>query len=232
MERVKLTTPADLEKFSKGLKSHFHKTAAIHKTIAEHHSNMAKAHTEHAAFAKGKHDAMDDGDVMKAFMGRVSAHHEAKAAHHTSLHKAYTNMNEENKELADSIEEHTPIQTSTVQGAAKAAGSEPDPAAVAAAAATANAAGTGIGDMLDKTLDGLLKKALETLNSDPKVAEKIQELVLEKVNEALGNKLQPTAVNGVIPPGRAITRTGQPQIVKGIENVAPELQDLCAVEDN
>lgn len=223
MEKIELKNPA----FSKGFKSHLHKAAEIHKAIAEHHGSIAKAHTEHAAFAKGKHDAMDDGDVLKSFMGKVAAHHEMKAAHHTNLHKAYTNLAEENKNLADQVVEEQPIQTSTIQGKA-AAGGEPTAAAAPATGTTAEPL-TGVDALIGNTVEGLLKKSLETLNNDPKIAEMIQKTLIEKINQVVGDKILPSAVTGVVPGApTAVTRLGAPSVNKAAD-VPAEFSELVSV---
>lgn len=239
MERIELKNPADLEKFltplSKGLKSHLQKTADHFKAIASHHADIAKAHTEHAAFAKGKHDAMDDGDVMKAFMGRVSAHHEAKAAHHGNLHKAYTNLAEENKNMADQVVEQQPVQTATIQG--KAAGAaEPGAAGGTAAAGSgaqpaAASEPTGVESMISKTVDGLVAKALDTLNNSPEIANKIQSILVEKINQVVGDRILPSSVAGVVPGAPAsVTRVGQPVVSKAAD-VPAEFSELVTVSE-
>lgn len=214
---MKIENIADLEKMSKGLASHFTKAASQHKDIASAHEKMAAAQTEHAAFAKGKADAMDDGDVMKAYMTKAADVHTASATHHSSLAKAHQAL----------AEQHTELAANVLEGKAATAKAAGDPAPTGNPTPTPAgdlAAGTGIAAMLEKTTDGLVAKALETLNTDPKVSEQIQQIVLARVNEALGSKLQPTKISSVIP----APRTGQPSTAK---DVPAEFQELVSVEE-
>ncbi len=61
-----------------GLHGHF-------KAMAAHHNALADLHKVHHEFTKAKHDSMEDGDMHKAYFGKVAEHHLAKHA----LHKAH-----------------------------------------------------------------------------------------------------------------------------------------------
>ena len=195
-----------LAKAASGLSQHFKKAAVHHKSVSETHTALAEAHKAHGEFCKAKHEAMDDGDVHKTYFGKCAALHAAKAAHHltkSALHKAHA--------------EH-------LDGLADSFGAEPEAVKVAAVKAADND-GKGVEELIQKTTDSLVTKALEALNNDPKVAERIQEIVLNRVNAALGDKMVPDHVRGVISdrPGiRLVPRPGDAPI--STEGVDAKLQ--------
>jgi len=220
---MKVLTLEDLTKAAGGLGGHFGKAAAFHKAAAAHHEALHKHHSEMAAFSKGKHDAMDDGHEMKAYMGKAAEHHTAKAAHHLELHKLHKAHAEDNQTMADTY------NADKVAGAQPPAATAP-PAAAAGAAPPADAApGNGVSKTIDTTINALIAKALESLDSDPKVAEKIQQIVLERVNQALGDKTIPSLVRGVlpdIPTGGSAALVPRPGQQIQTETVSPELASV------
>lgn len=238
---MKVLSLEDLTKAAGGLGGHFGKASAFHKSAAAHHEALHKHHAEMASFSKGKHDAMDDGHEMKAYMGKAAAHHEAKAAHHLELHKLHKTHGEECDTMkatydADKVAGTGAPATTTIP-AAPTAGAPPataptttDPAAAAAAASD------GLKGMIDKTTAALVAKSLESLNSDPTVAQAIQKMVLEQVQAALGNKLVPTDARAFMPtdtPGGSAAAANQPHLVPrpgqpviDTTNVPPEFKAL------
>src|SRR5271157_2661444 len=104
MEKFKISTPEGLLKGFSGLVGHFKKAAAHHDALHKAHTAIATTHSEHAAFHKGKADAMDDGDPGKSACSKTSDFHTAKAAFHSglaSLHKAHA---AHNQEMADAYD--------------------------------------------------------------------------------------------------------------------------------
>src|SRR5260370_30253788 len=91
--KIKLDSIETLAKAHAGLGSHFGK-------MADHHEEMAKAHGEHAAFMKGKHDAMADDDMHKAAFGKMADHHDAMQKLHKGAAGQYDAMEEEHGEKA------------------------------------------------------------------------------------------------------------------------------------
>jgi hypothetical protein len=177
-----------LEKLAKavtGLASHFKKAAELHKAKATAHTALATAHKGHAEFCKAKFDGMDDGDAHKAYFGKVHEIHKAKAAHHdalSALHKAHA---EHLDTLGDGLgEEKTAAAKSAV---------------VPAIPADLNAAPTSVEDMVKSTTTGLVQSALEMLKKDPTVQDEIRKMVLAGVTSALGDKIRPDSVRGVLP---------------------------------
>lgn len=221
------------------------KAGSYHKAKADLHKAAADHHTSHAAFHKGKADAMDDGHEMKSAMVKAHEHHTAKAAHHAELHKLHKGMAEDcdnMKSMWDTLstaatDPSAPAPVNKTTGADP-ANPAPAPAAGAPAPAPAtngNGNGDGVAAMINKTTDSLVTKALEALNNDPKVAERIQEIVLGRVNEALGKKVVPDNVHGVLPsvpqaygsaltPDQIVPRNGAQPIAKTA--VPPEFAHL------
>ena len=172
---------------------------------AAHHGALAECHKAHGEFVKAKHEAMDDGDPHKDFFGKVAAHHTTKAA----LHKAHS---EHLEEIASGLSE------------------EKEGEKTAAVEASGAPESTGVEAMIKETTAGLVKKSLEMLNSDPEVAAEIRKMVLDGVKAALGDKIVPDHVRGVVPehPGglRLVPRAGAAPVDTGIENVDPTLTKL------
>jgi hypothetical protein len=61
------------------------------------------------------------------------------------------------------------------------------------------AAGNRIEEMVQTTTEKVLEKALLTITEGGSIEKMVEQIVLAKVNEALGNKIMPTEVKGVIP---------------------------------
>lgn len=210
----------DIEKLHKAvehLHDHLEKAAAhhgelhkVHTQKAEHHEKLSKAHEAHAAFLSAKHEAMDNEDVHKTYFGKAADHHKLKAAHHGELHKLHKAAADSYKAHSDSAQEAASGVGEALGKTAKAAGTATtmgDPAGKAKAAAENNN-GKGVEKMIQDTTDALVTKALESLNSDPKVTERIQEIVLQRVNAALGDKIIPSQARATMMPGlRLIPRS-------------------------
>jgi len=203
-----------LEKLAKavsGLASHFKKAAELHKAKAAAHEALATAHKAHAEFCKAKHEGMDDGDAHKAYFGKAHDLHKAKAAHHdalSTLHKAHA---EHLDTLGDGLGED---KTAAVKAAA-----------APVVAADPNAAPTSVEDMVKSTTTGLVQSALDMLKSDPTVQDEIRKMVLAGVTAALGDKIRPDSVRGVLPDNpnlHLIMRPGGPEIPTA--EVDPKLQ--------
>lgn len=202
--------------------------AHFHKSAAGHHESLHKHHSEMAAFSKGKHDAMDDGHEMKAYMAKAHEHHVAKAAHHEALHKLHKARAEECEDMDKATMTTTPSTTPTTKAAgspdpAAATPTNPDPANPTPAAEATPATSDGIDGMLKATTTGLVKSALEMLKTDPTVQDEIRKMVLEGVRSALGSKVIPDHVRGVMPDvpigsasteGKLVLRNGAPPVDK------------------
>ena len=181
-----------------GLATHFKKAAEHHKALSEAHGARAVAHKAHHEFLKAKHEAMDDGDAHKAYFGKAAELHKAIADHHDNkckLHKAHADHLEA---LADSMAD--------VDKAFKAEGVGTEKVAAGGTQAAEPSKGTanaeeprGVQAILDKTIDGLVTKALAALDTDPRVAEAIQKTVIERVQSELSNKIVPDGVKSVLP---------------------------------
>ena len=200
---------AILNKAMGSLHGHFKAAGAHHESLHAHHTTMAAA-------MKAKHDAMADDHEDKAFVGKLHEHHTQKAA----IHKAHSDhcMSMSKEYEAAKAEEPTTIKAVTTP-----------------VSAAGNDTGEGVAALINKTTDSLVAKALEALNSDPKVAEKIQEIVLQRVNAALGDKIVPDNVRGVVPTNpnlKLIPRPGDKaadgatDLAKARTEVAPELAEM------
>jgi len=209
----------ELAKAFSGLASHFKKAAAHHKALSEAHAGLAEAHKAHHEFVKAKHESMDDGDAHKAYFGKCAALHKSKHEFHAgkaALHKAHA---EHLDTLGDNVGEEK-------IAAVKATTTEP---VVKAADPVAGAPGS-VEDMVKSTTTGLVHSALEMLKTDPAVQDEIRKMVLSGVRSALGDKIVPDAVRGILPtpPGlQLIPRPGGAEIpTTGID---PKLQKFVQV---
>ncbi len=216
----KLTDANDLEK------SH-----AFHKAMSGHHAAAAQSHTDQATASKAVHDGLGDDHEMKAHLGKVHGHHTAMAAHHTAMSQSHASHAETMKAELDAMK----AISAEWGGAAKAAGAAAGAAASAAAAAAAAASepGTGVAAMITETTTLLTKKALESLDNDPVVQEKIREMVLKGVSAALGDKIVPDQVHGVIttwPGSTIVPRNGAPNPPQK-PNVPLEFEKLVSIEE-
>lgn len=208
-----LKTIEELAKAAEGLAEHFSKAAAHHAALAEHHKGMHE-------FAKAKHEAMADDDVHKGYFGKVAELHKAKH----ELHKAHS--------------EHLSGMCATQKGIAPPTIKAADSAAPAPVADPNVPATGGVEAMVKETTTGLVKSALQMIQTDPTVQDEIRKMVLEGVKSALGNQIVPDSVRQVLPtpPGeipqglKAVYRKGQPQIGEAddVEKVDPSLRELVA----
>lgn len=218
---MKVDNP-DLIKTVKTISGLLAKSASFHAKKAGLHKAIAAAHKARAATIKAHADGLGDDHEMKAYFAHKAAFHETKAQHHEEMASSHEEQAGNEKSIIDQLKVEEPTTQKTTPS---------DPPATPAAP---EKPGDGIAKMIDDTTQSVVKKALETLDSDPKVAERIQEIVLQKVNEALGSKLEPTAIKTVIPPGTpavtAVPRTGA-NLAKLADDVAPELRDLVSVND-
>lgn len=208
---LKLETPADLEKFAKGLGSHFAKAADAYEQVAGHHATVAKAHGDHATLVKAKADALPDDHVDKAYFHKVAEHHVVKAAHHEELNKLHKALAEQHDGMSASLtgdKSTKAAEGTTVQ--------DPSPKT-----------GEGVNALIDSTTERLVAKALEAIDTDPEVKKKIQETILNKINDALADRVRPDGVTGALPTRPTVVpRSGGQQDLIKAEGVAPELQHL------
>lgn len=81
------------EEFPEGeqemLKEYFSTKHDHHKAVAEHHANLHKEHSGHAAVAKATHDDLDDDHELKEYFKAVHLHETAKAEHHGALREQH-----------------------------------------------------------------------------------------------------------------------------------------------
>jgi hypothetical protein len=198
----------------KSMADHHAKLHKVHTEKAEHHEKLSKAHAEHAAFISGKADGLEDEHADKAYFGKAAEIHKLKASHHEALSKLHKEAAEDHAGHGAALEKAHGEMGSCLGGAAKTAAAGA-PANAGNGSISKSAEGAGIDEMIQKTTDNLVNKALEQLNSDPKVTERIQEIVLNRVNSALGDKIVPDHVRGVMPPNvRLVTRDGGPTKVQ------------------
>jgi hypothetical protein len=192
----------------KAMAEHHEKLHKVHAEKADHHEKLHKAHAEHAAFISGKADGLDDEHVDKAYFGKAAEIHKLKASHHEALSKLHKAAADDHASHSAALEKTHGEMSSYLGGATKTAAAVP---AAGNGGVNKAADGAGIDEMIQKTTDNLVNKALEQLNSDPKVTERIQEIVLQRVNSALGDKVMPDHVRAVMPPGvRLVPRDGGP----------------------
>lgn len=215
------------------MKAHLHKTAAHHEAMAGHHDAMSKAHHAQAEHHKAETDAMKAvvTDLNKTASG-------AAPAVVVSTEKGTSMKAEDIKKCAVAMglsEEDFKKQFPTVVEAPAAAAVIPGSSAAAAVIASANA--LPLEQRLNGVTDLLVQKATEAVNSDPKVAEMIQQIVLMRVGEALGKKIVPDSISSVIPSDvptfgiRAIPRPGGPAPSIDKAAVPPQFRHLITTDD-
>jgi hypothetical protein len=228
---LKLTEAADLEKAGHSLGSFFAKQAAdleknfaFHKAVAVHHHAMAAAHTTHAAETKATHAGLPDDHELKSHLGKVAAHHEAMAIHHTAVAKAHEDHAETMKGDVDAMK----VLASDWGGpTVKAANGTP-----LSVPTGDGAPATGIAAMFNQTSEALLKKTLESFDTDPQVADFVRSFALKQISTALGDKIVPDNVRGVItnfPVVTAVPRAGQREIPKN--DVPLEFEKMLSLDD-
>ena len=220
----------DLIKTFKGLVGHFNKAASLHKAQAGHHEEIAKVHAEHAAFHKGRADAADDGDAMKAVHDQHAAFHKAKADFHKGLHALHKAHADHCAEMADAYD----------VGDKAAGANEPGAAAASAAAIVGKAAdGTTAATVIEGAdFGGFMKSSLVEafgeLSKGDDFKSMIKAFVFEQAKKALKDTVIPTNVSAIAPPDpkdlekrglQAVRRPGAPGVddVKTLEEEADEL---------
>lgn len=242
---LKLTESGDLEKAGKILGSNFAKQAEdLSKSMSHHetlktlhgsasvtHDELKKIHGEHAELHKAAHDALDDGHPLKAHEHLKSELHKRHGEKHEELSKLHKAISEEHGRHA----EHFKAQVDSLKAVAAEFGAA-IPVTKAAGAAAAGAApdseATGVAALIQKTTEQLTVKALKTLDEDPVVQDKIREMVLKGVSEALGREPgpMPGPAAAVYPEGvRPVPRAGQ-QAIAG-PTVDPEFEKLIKLDD-
>ncbi len=180
---MKLDSFEALAKMHKGLAAHFTK-------LAEGHTEMSKAHGEHAAFIKGTHDAMADDHEHKAYFGKAAAHHE----HMSGLHKAHASAHEA---AAASMDDGDGKAT-------KAAGV--DPAVPATDPINKGDQTVDIGTFLQKSVTEVMGELGKTADFQGV----IKDYVMKAVKEQLGQTIVPTNTKAV---GTTFDPTKGPQLV-------------------
>lgn len=229
---LKLTEAGDLEKASRSIGNFFakrvqelEKSHGLHAALAAHHDAMKSEHTTQAAHYKATHDGMANDHELKHHFSKGHTHHTAMAAHHEAVSKAHAAHAESVKAEVDAMKtmaaEWGGTATTKTDG-----GTPIDVRALAG--------GTGnLDDRIKAVSDAMMVKALEALDKDPSIAERIQNIVLGQVEKAVGGKLVPTEVSAVTsdnPRHRAVLRPGQQPIVE--KAVVPmEFEKLVDVEN-
>lgn len=74
-------------------------------------------------------------------------------------------------------------------------------------------AGGGIAAMLQETQNALLKKTLESFDTDPEVKDFVRKFALQQMADGLGSKIVPDHVRGIItqfPNNTLVPRAGAP----------------------
>jgi hypothetical protein len=164
--KIKLDSIEALAKAHGSLGTHF-------KKASDHHTEMSKAYGEHAAFLKGKHDAMADDDMHKAAFGKMADHCETMSKLHkdaASHHAAMAEEHGEDKATADTMGK-------AADGSPVIAKSEP----------------INIGDFLNKST----VEVMAELGKTDEFKGLIRDAVLKSVKEALGQVVPPLTTKAV-----------------------------------
>jgi hypothetical protein len=178
------------------------------KKVADQHAAISKAYAAQAATAQKQVDATDDSDAGKALLVKTVELNTTLAA----SHKAISESALENSVVKDEV---TPIAVVPVAKAA-----------VAGAAGDAVIPVNGVDELLNKTVSNLVEKAFTSMSTDPKVAARIEEFLLQKVNDALGTKMVPTDVHAALPDGQLVPRPGQAALPVAANDVPPDFAFL------
>ena len=228
----KLTEANDLEKAGHSIGSFFlknaeelSKTFEFHKAMAGKCEACAKAHAAHGVDAQAAHDGADDGDAHKAFMGKAAAFHKEMSTHHAEMAGHHHAQAETHKAAIDAMKVLASDWGGPTVKAANGTSLSGEP----------GAAPTGVQAMLQATSDALLKKTLESFDTDPEVANFVRKFALEQMTSALGNKIVPDNVRGMIPNFPSITavpRTGQRQLNQDKVEVPLEFEKLFSIDDD
>jgi hypothetical protein len=246
----KLSEANDLEKAGRSIGTFFAAQAAeiqksftFHKALAMHHDGLKarhdhlhKGHTDRAAEHKAHADGLDDGDAHKAHFHKAVLHHTSAAEHHKEAAVHHDAIAKAHHDHADSLK--TQIDSlKTLSGDWGATVKADGAAGTVDVAALAKGAGT-LDERVSKLGEALLLKAFDALNTDPKIGEKIQEIVLSQVEKAVGGKLVPDNVRRFAPdiPGlpnqnvlTAIPRTGAAPLAK--PNVPMQFEKMFAIDE-
>jgi hypothetical protein len=203
----------DLVKSHAGLAAHFGKAAGFH-------AGAHALHKAHGEFAKAAADSMDDGDEHKGYFTKAAKVHEDLA----ELHKG---MGEHCAGMAAGMQtKAVVVDPNDKDAVAKAA----EDARIAAEAAGNAAPGSQLEKMMTETVARVTEQALKAFESDPAIAKRIQEGVLERVNAVLGSTIVPTKVKGAFnTEPTMIRRPGQPNAAAAeVEKIDPQLQDMVS----
>jgi|HubBroStandDraft_2_1064218.scaffolds.fasta_scaffold100381_1 hypothetical protein len=206
----------DLVKSHAGLAAHFGKAAGFH--AAAH-----GVHAAHAEFAKAAGEAMDDNDEHKQYFTKSAKAHEDLA----ELHKG---MGEHCAGMAAGMQTKAAVVDPNDKDAVAKAAKEAEDARIAAEAAGNAAPGSQLEKMMTETVARVTEQALKAFESDPAIAKRIQEGVLERVNAVLGSTIVPTKAKGAfMTEPMLIRRPGQPNPTAAeVEKVDPALQDMVS----
>lgn len=208
---------ADLAKAFSGLSSHFKKMAEHHGAMHKMHADLGKAHKDHADFAQSVHDGMDDSHEHKAYFGKVAALHKAKHVHHTTKADLHKSMAEHHAAMAADVDADDATKTAKVAPTGGKEGMEKE-------------AGGKIEEMVQKTTENVMAKALETIQSSGAIEQLVEKIVLDRVNNALGNKVKPDDVHGALPTVPAfklVARPGQLEKASETEEFPVELSHFA-----
>ena len=204
----------ELQKGTGGLSEGFAKSSGFHKAMAECHDGMSKAHSDHHAVVKAHHEAMDDGDVHKAYFGKVADHHKAMAEHHAKAAQGHKDEAERLDAASKAMHDPAALIPAPAPAPNKAAG-------------TVEGASQGVDTMINSAVEKITSEALKTLETSPAVKDAIERAVVERVNAALGNKIMPDGAR-LTPPSddpviKLMPRPGQEIPVEGLD---PALADF------
>jgi hypothetical protein len=227
-----LTKAEDLAKAGRSMGSFFAKRAeelekshGFHKAVAAHHEGLAKEHHATAATHQAAHDALDNDHELKNCIGKAAGHHTAMAGHHESIAKAH--------------HAHADAMKADLDAMKALASDWGGPTVKAATGTPASEPGTGgslnVATMLQTTSELLMKKTLDSFENDPEVAERIRKFALGQITSALGDKLVPDNVRGVItnfPNVTLVPRAGAPRAGEKTADVPLELEKVLSMGEN
>jgi hypothetical protein len=165
---------------------------------------------------------MDDSHEMKNCMGKAAGHHKMIAGHHEDMAKACHGAADAMKTEVDAMKA---LASDWGGVAIKAADGTP---------ITSPTAGGGVEAMLQETSSALLKKTLLSFDTDPEVANFVREFALKQMTAALGSKIVPDHVRGVITQfpnnGTLVPRAGAPNPNEKID-VPLQFEKAFSIED-
>lgn len=206
---IKLESIADVAKAFSGIGSHF-------KKMAEHHNLAHGHHAAHAAFAKAHADGLADDHEHKAYFHKAHEHHTAMAAVHKAMADHHEAMHSEHaaSEKVAKVDPTPPPVVEITKGAETEDGKDKK--------VGEKTADDAITKMIDQTVQSVTEKALETVAKSGKIEEMIEQIVLKRMNERLGNITVPDGAHGALPtvPAHLVPRPGQ---LEGMEKSASEM---------